>query len=1018
MRRVENNWRRARLISRERPPVPVKARRVEEDALSRMEYGERTWTSAQTVRDIMQNHLDANTDRFFCELMDVVIDESKVDIDTLDEWDVRTLNNLSYLVFIYRKYFADADQSVQQRVLEQIREHSVMVADYVHDDLLRESLDKPEDREIDPTSLVERIEPITEAVPDVEYCVVDVTTPETKCTWVSYELIQQPPYTDVQAEGEQEAAPTFRYQIESMKVGDQGPGFDVQLTAFYKSTKRDKRHLRGKFGEGSKMCYLHLLRNNARAKLRSSYMINGEVAQPDAPQMRRVWQGRPVDEEGIMKIHGVEIEREDQGDLESGTCSVISIKKADPAFREEFTRNIDPRIERQGMGSNCVEFSDQPFHYELSSRFLWDPAENEYFAVGVSLGRDPSEQYVQGLRVDYQKEEGRGGQPLFSYDVANGYYIGGRDRNVSKGEEVDRAIASCWRYIQDPELLTALVQRVTNHDERMSRPPEAQTLDGLLKNACTAEQAEPHHEALLRIFPEAIGLQRGCRNVIITTDSLGRYHKEVEIAQRNGFNIAVVRRDIGHEALKAVVDYYQEHEGMEIYSIFRFREEMAELNLENPTDPELEQVAREFYCEAVAELQELLGHIGWSTAQLRITEDPKIIATASEYDYDPVELRWSEDEERFQVIVKPESMFLYRDDDVPLAVQLRAQKKYWKRRVEVALLGTLNRETEISEDRGIAAIAQRQADRILKQSLDSNMDVVACIPEGFDHELSSADVLGEVDPWAERLRSADEIQYAWAQVKMLRTVGTPFEDLRRIAQESQDYPPPIDEVARREAKDKIIVRDGRVGFFIRGSNTLAFYAVSLEFVDRVDDAPNGQAIYQLGEAYFSVFDVPEGSIVEVGSDKNNRFIRYRGEIHSLNSDDVIEPQEAGKVTIQEGCITLSPQRYGKRHDTTPQDLIDAVDQCRVVPPEKKKSREMEFTAGEVPTPIAIEHGIDQWDNPVRLIQDVIQNHLDADRQGTRIHLEVIRDGARTWVVTEEVFPDDDIVDIRFSDNGS
>ena len=41
---------------------PYKARLITHEANTSLEYGERTWTTAQTVRDLMQNHLDAETD--------------------------------------------------------------------------------------------------------------------------------------------------------------------------------------------------------------------------------------------------------------------------------------------------------------------------------------------------------------------------------------------------------------------------------------------------------------------------------------------------------------------------------------------------------------------------------------------------------------------------------------------------------------------------------------------------------------------------------------------------------------------------------------------------------------------------------------------------------------------------------------------------------------------------------------------------------------------------------------------
>src|SRR3989344_6633006 len=58
---------------------PYKARQVLHEANTSLEYGEKTWTTSQTVRDLMQNHLDAETDRYFRQLAASIFDGKELE---------------------------------------------------------------------------------------------------------------------------------------------------------------------------------------------------------------------------------------------------------------------------------------------------------------------------------------------------------------------------------------------------------------------------------------------------------------------------------------------------------------------------------------------------------------------------------------------------------------------------------------------------------------------------------------------------------------------------------------------------------------------------------------------------------------------------------------------------------------------------------------------------------------------------------------------------------------------------
>jgi len=65
-------------------------------------------------------------------------------------------------------------------------------------------------------------------------------------------------------------------------------GLDMTLNyhLYIYQAKLGKKHVRGKFGEGAKMSELHLLRNNAKIKMRSQYTIKNS----EGNDINRLWQ--------------------------------------------------------------------------------------------------------------------------------------------------------------------------------------------------------------------------------------------------------------------------------------------------------------------------------------------------------------------------------------------------------------------------------------------------------------------------------------------------------------------------------------------------------------------------------------------------------------------------------------------------------------------------------------------------------------------------------------------------------
>lgn len=105
---MNNGWR-----SRGSGEGSYRARPISHESGSSIEYGEKTWTTAQTVRDLMQNHLDAETERYYAKVAETLF--SKETLATLENAEppvkVRA-EELLHASFMYAKHIRRYDERI------------------------------------------------------------------------------------------------------------------------------------------------------------------------------------------------------------------------------------------------------------------------------------------------------------------------------------------------------------------------------------------------------------------------------------------------------------------------------------------------------------------------------------------------------------------------------------------------------------------------------------------------------------------------------------------------------------------------------------------------------------------------------------------------------------------------------------------------------------------------------------------------------------------------------------------
>lgn len=432
----------------------VRARRLDTVPEIHIAYGERTWTTEQSVRDIMQNPLDAQSELFMKQLEDAAFDPADAQKYLHEFGEVGTKKALDFLLalFRYKKYYSSQDSATKKVS----HEHLVSLAAGLP---LKKKYRDTAGSFLLPAFLQDTAE-LVEKNPDVYFGVVDTEAKEGKqdLGFVHYDTFNtEPLYQDRR-----------RFRIFSVKITDNGSGYDSQLTSTFLSTKKGKEYVRGMFGEGAKMSILHLLRHGARVYKRSRF----NFTDAEGAQKGRSWVMKYETQGTKLSTKGVERERA-ESHTETGSSTTIVLTGAERVFSETLLANIDPRS--KGLASNVAEFSDAVFMFPT-------PLSTKYH-TGVNIGGNPSEQFVHGLRVPTDKDQSYY-KPMFSYNFLDNALIKGRDRNEID-DVLDERIKYLWAYTQDVRLWEKVVTAAVvgeNNDRHVGNGPELLALGAFLRS--------------------------------------------------------------------------------------------------------------------------------------------------------------------------------------------------------------------------------------------------------------------------------------------------------------------------------------------------------------------------------------------------------------------------------------------------------------------------------------------------------------------------------------------------------
>lgn len=261
------------------------------------EYGIKTWRPVQSVIDIIQNHLDANTARYEKELLALCGEFDPADPHIQEAFIL--LNRIKLALSMDQ---ADASANA---------------------DALLADLNRALGRELDRDRLLRNVRNVEYPMPELRVKITDGD----KTSLVSYfELTSYPD----------------SWRIIGFRVSDIGAGFDDKLLGMMgASSKKDIATRRGGLGEGLKMSVINLERMGAKVRVCSANSDGFWIAKAGLA-------GNTIQFEGKIRRRTQEV---------TGSLTDVDLEPAGPDVREQIADALDPR-KGEGLGKYILEFRD------------------------------------------------------------------------------------------------------------------------------------------------------------------------------------------------------------------------------------------------------------------------------------------------------------------------------------------------------------------------------------------------------------------------------------------------------------------------------------------------------------------------------------------------------------------------------------------------------------------------------------------------------------------------------------
>jgi hypothetical protein len=929
-----------------RVPLSVRkeTRAIREDTGTEMNYAELTWSNRQILCDSLQNNLDAETRKFVAELEHRHIPSAEEYIQRADadpRWRESYLNILHLLQTLAVRA-GDLEQVEKDRLIQKICDMadelgiSIQGVDADH----FQTSERPE-------------------LPVLTYAVKDIETGKIIRNLSQDDLLQGV-YANI------EQFPLFEFKVE-----DSGSGYDVTKSVLYLPTKKGERFSRGMFGEGLKVNQAAIARIPG-VNLRNHSQFETEDGSSVA------WVRHVYPEENIVMQRGLHIDQKVGDSTGSGT-TIRFVDYQDQ--NKELLETLDPRTTK--VGEIAVEFAEHDFSYSLGI------TEDGFVQPGIALDGKPSVQYLQGLQVGTSADS-----LLFSYDFQNRDIIAGRDRNHLQPRVMRETVKGFWREVRSPSLYREFLQRVILSDSGMHAPEREAFFD-----ACKRlydGQGTDQDDILLRELVTVLDLRPDLPNYIAT-----RADGRVERVDLTKANIVLLKISCDKDEASLLREVLKKH--CSDFIFIEPQEIIPERNAPNESaytsEKEFTEKEQKFSEDLNRMFKEVSNElVPLCTAFRESRGTTAIISPIIEYKrsrYADKVGFYVESTEGVRHITCYIPSNEKDDEAVPdlndSSIHREFEAKLFELHLAAIMLGKGSFYSESSEYR---EYAQMSAQELL------------------DH-LSSRSVLGSgvhdsLQPLYRQALVLQREQFRGKErKKTLDALVAEFQLYEREASELQCSPERILEIMNWCKGHSEIRGTSNLRTYLEGrvivENLMATYVeytdtgAELKKVKLSEDKKsgvwNGYSEYKLDNGYYVIpVETQDHAIFKI---LNDRMIAICDGVSVYIDTNACEVKSGTSIRsnqfrMDKGCIISSDSLSDWEGNPSTFHTVA----------QERDPNEASVETGTVKSPVTLEYISDHWSDPIRIFQDLGQNHMDAG--GLEERFLVMEGGEKVWVSSSKL----------------
>ncbi len=764
--------------------------------------------------------------------------------------------------------------------------------------------------------------------------------------------------------------------ISGWRISDEGEGYDATLKSIFYSSGKDSPDQIGKFGEGGKMSEILIKEKGFWVESRSAYNFTDEEGEHCV-----LWKSRPgKSPSGSMELHVTKVEMGEP--IPTGSITEIRFVKGEVADYDKgsFIRCIKSEYDSQIL-------FDAPQRFQSDFKYVdYDPSKP---LIGMSTHLDGL--MVQGVKVDPVNTEDK---LAFGYSTFDKDALDARDRNKYSKELLD-SVADYWCHA-NKEMLEDLINRIESSsggDQRGEYFFETKTLNGIIQHKfdengdVPVEVLENVRKLVMEIITERFDLEFAEKIYFVHGGESYEFMNDLKWEP-----ITVV--DTSKWGLyfyeNTLVDHFGEKfiSESEITEMFRKRKRDGrgeDLDIEDYRD------ASSWLSERYKKIIPLLNDLGIDTKDIHLPHTNfvrmgQLISSVEEDEEDEYSQGYSMGYKVLQINWEMAKKVENKDAlDRLLAVYILARndenfyihqsqnianeaiKNSWK---NIADIDTLNLNYEVDIN-------------VLKNMIEGQRE--------FETGL-----LAEYFETLERLSKAVIESSDLENIIELLNTNKSLVDTR--------YLEPL--------QNNIFKTSLGFARCVRGEDDR--YQVESFGFDQMSELGEveGKRIYRHDDHVF--IELPSFDYVKF---RDSVIYKHEDTLYRTNSEKAIVWEiETSGGKLKFGDKFCYFEAWGGYTD---QNLLESaqnyLSELKIVDRNSQGLFETKLEDGHVATSISLEYGKGNWDNPVRLFEDVVQNHLNAGN--VEIRYSVLRDGENTWVLANGLHSDDTINGIEFVDDG-